>query len=178
MDIARKWCFARAEVRDYDAGVTWIAEARARTGIWVIRELDDAPVGDEEDEEAEFAGHEWTRRRPPSVDDRGVPDYPTPLFGAMFCFPADGSGDPLLNMTIEQREWLSMPDAVYQQLNIDLKLDEAAREMAERDEKKRAVDAEYAVKELERERGRLRAIEQRLDHLDGRVYGLERRACG
>ena len=37
MKITSNWDFARAEVDDTD-GVGWIAEARARTGTWVIRQ--------------------------------------------------------------------------------------------------------------------------------------------
>lgn len=38
MNITRKWAFARAEYIDPDDGTAWIAESRAGTGTWVIRE--------------------------------------------------------------------------------------------------------------------------------------------
>lgn len=40
MSITRKWAFARAEYIDPDTSVAWIAESRAGTGTWVIRECD------------------------------------------------------------------------------------------------------------------------------------------
>lgn len=36
--IDRKWPIARAEVYDPDNGWTWVAESRAGTGTWVVRD--------------------------------------------------------------------------------------------------------------------------------------------
>jgi hypothetical protein len=93
MHINRKWPISRAEHID-DDGVSWIAEARSGTGVWVIRDApNDHPVfGD------------------------------MAIVGAMFEF-TDRSGSLLLSMTPLEREELGMTDEVYQALNAELRRD-------------------------------------------------------
>ena len=100
MSIVRKWAFARAEVID-DEGVAWIAESRAGTGTWVIRE-----------------DHQSAHVPP---DDIGRETTPISIRGAMFDFPCEGGG-LLLTMTPEQREWLGMSDMTYHEINVALRL--------------------------------------------------------
>ena len=100
MSIVRKWPFARAEIIDHD-GVSWIAECRAGTGTWVIRE--------------DGSGAQV----PP--DDLGRETAPRSIRGAMFDFPYEGG--LLLSMTQEQREWLGMSDETYHEINVQLRMD-------------------------------------------------------
>jgi hypothetical protein len=92
MSIIRKWPIARAEWMT-DDGVGWIAEARAGTGVWVIRE------NGEHDE----AGAETLR-------------------GLMVDFP-EQEGSLMLVMTPAQRESLEMDDRTYHELNVGLQRD-------------------------------------------------------
>ena len=98
MYIGRKWPIARAEHMTED-GVAWIAESRAGTGTWVIRE-EGAPEG--------------------SVLD-------SPIRGAAFEFnePEDGF---MLATTKEQREALGMSDDVWHELEVQLRRDYEKRQ--------------------------------------------------
>ena len=101
MSYQRKWAFARAQV--WDEGVLWLAESRAGSGTWVIREVDD------ED--------------PPSlalVDALVEGEMVEGLTGAYFPFHGDHQGI-LLYMTPEQREALSMSDAAYAEIEAALR---------------------------------------------------------
>ncbi len=101
MAIIRKWDCARAEYIT-DELVCWIAETRAGTGTWVIRE---------------GIGENNERMTYPDV-----PGTCEPIVGAMFPFDDEHEGQ-LLVMTPEQREALSMPDEVYEELNRILRYD-------------------------------------------------------
>lgn len=98
MTFIRKWSIARSEIFD-EGGVAWLAEARAGTGVWVIRE--DHSVKPPQDD---------LRERQPSA-----------IRGAIFDFAEDGPVT-MLTMTPEQRAWLGMSDATYQSLNVELRL--------------------------------------------------------
>jgi hypothetical protein len=91
MSITRKWAIARVEHID-DDGVNWIAETRAGTGTWVIREG-------------------W-------IDNEAR--LPFEIVGDMFPFPAEPG--LLLTMSVEQRAKLHMSDDVYQLLNVELRI--------------------------------------------------------
>jgi hypothetical protein len=105
MSINRKWAVARAEHIDHDGSLCWIAEVRAGTGTWVIRE--------NEADESLPAGAEG--------------QLPIAIVGAMFPFPEDGGEDMPLTMTPEQRTALGMSDETYQALNVALRLDDERR---------------------------------------------------
>lgn len=122
MSIIRKWAFARAEVYD-ENGVAWIAEARAGTGTWVLRDPD--AVGDPDGQIP--------------VDDLGREQQPRGLRGAMFPFTDQES--MLLLMTTEQREALGMSDATYQAINVELGLDQRRRDgLADRSSEARVIE--------------------------------------
>lgn len=91
MNITRNWAFAVAAVHDED-GVTWIAESRARTGTWIVRE----------------AVAESHRFAPNGV----------PVVGAFFELDASGS---LLPMSAEDREAIGMSDGTYVELEHQLR---------------------------------------------------------
>lgn len=103
---------ARAEVYDGDElddtpGTSWIAEVRWRQGAWVIRDNlgDDPPVSIPDDAVVKNRIHDVE-----------------PLRGGWFPW-VEGHNEMLLLMEPEQRAALGMSDAVYQQLNVDLRLD-------------------------------------------------------
>jgi hypothetical protein len=93
VSITRKWPIARAEWID-DDGTSWIAEARAGTGVWVICEHGDYDA------------------------DSGT----QPLRGLMVEFP-DQEGSLMLVMAPAQRESLEMDDRTYHELNVALQRD-------------------------------------------------------
>ena len=101
MTIIRKWDCARAELIT-DELVCWIAETRANTGTWVIRE----GLGE---------GNE-------AVIYPEIPGTADSIIGAMFPFDDELQGQ-LLVMTQEQREALGMPLKVYEKLNDMLRYD-------------------------------------------------------
>lgn len=94
MSITRKWPIARAEIYDED-GVEWIAEARAGTGVWVIRD---------------------------GNDEKALPDRSETLRGLYVDFP-DQEGGLMLVLTPAQREDLGMDDRTYHELNVALSRD-------------------------------------------------------
>ena len=101
MSIERKWAIARAAVYAED-GIIWVAESRAGTGTWLMRENEDEDNNWPQDEEG-----------------RDSPVYG--LKGAFFPFAGEHEG-VILYMTKEQREHIGMPDDVYHRLEVDLEL--------------------------------------------------------
>lgn len=93
MSIIRKWPIARAEWTT-EEGIDWIAEARAGTGVWVIR-----------------SNNDYDRAN-------GIES----LRGVMVDFP-DEEGSLMLVMSPKQREDLGMDDRTYHELNLRLQRD-------------------------------------------------------
>lgn len=93
MSINRKWPIARAEWTNED-GTDWLAEARAGTGVWVIRSNDDYD---------QATGLETLR-------------------GLMADFPEE-EGSLMLVLSSKQRETLGMDDRTYHELNVRLQRD-------------------------------------------------------
>lgn len=94
MSIDRKWEIAHAVVWDDDT--VWVAETRAKTGTWVVREL----RGDRDEEHPVFG---WSA-----------------IGGAYFPFDEEQTGC-LLHMSIAEREALRMSDEVFSELNVSLR---------------------------------------------------------
>lgn len=93
MSIVRKWPIARAEWMT-DEGVDWIAEARAGTGVWVIRGTGDYDRA---------TGVETLR-------------------GLMVDFPEE-EGSLMLVLSQRQRDEIGMDDRTYHELNLGLQRD-------------------------------------------------------
>lgn len=79
-------------------GVAWIAECRANTGTWLIREDESVTIADDLDRECKPQG----------------------IRGAMFPFVQEAG--LLLMMTPEQRKDLGLSDATYHEINVELSL--------------------------------------------------------
>lgn len=104
MSFVRKWPIARAELTT-EEGVSFIAEARAGTGVWVVRD----GFGNDDDGSAR-------------------------LRGLMTDFP-DEEGSAMLVLTAAQRAELEMDDRTYLELNVRLSRDfEDLRRRRRRDE--------------------------------------------